>query len=71
MKRKATATDGQATKDVRFVRNFEHIDGNWPSHVYLDGNVNPAIVMVLCQNSYIFLQTQAAINTFKTSQTRA
>jgi hypothetical protein len=37
MKRALAANNGKDKKKPKFVRNFEHVDGNWPSHVYLDG----------------------------------
>ena len=31
-----------------FVRNFEHVDGNWPSHVYMNilKGLNPIGIVV-------------------------
>jgi hypothetical protein len=39
MKRKSDSQHGSnaAKAKIIFKRNFEHVDGNWPSHVFLDG----------------------------------
>lgn len=54
MKRKLVAPSNQSPikKDVQFVRSFEHVDGNWPSHVYLDGNITFQAVEQTCKLAF-------------------
>ena len=54
--RKKRKNDQEDTANIKFVRNFEHVDGNWPSHVFLNVAVskglfhfNSILMMVKCQ----------------------
>jgi hypothetical protein len=37
----------QEEKNHAFKRNFEHIDGNWPSHIYLNGTIYHKLLIFL------------------------
>lgn len=41
-----------------FIRNTEHTDGNWPSHIYLKGTLIFRILLIIshCSNNCIYLK---------------
>ena len=31
--------DSHNKAESKFIRSFDHVDGNWPSHIFLSGTV--------------------------------
>lgn len=50
------------TKSVKFVRSFGHVDGNWPSHVYITCSGKQAIIITAIMRDDCFTNTLHVLN---------